>query len=214
MSPPSPQSTLLENETNLLPPPPPAPPDPDGKTSSTGEKIFTTLKSITSQAGRIDPNELYKYVFSISQSLNSESGFDFPSFLICRSLLETTQIQNTQAFTSFFEKAAKSAFNRATGEPSQSQEPAANSQSINGEVIDIMGKRPEVYGSELDSYGQEIQQRIPQKAYGSSLPETSSGQMLKELEPQTYPVFMTDPSFTRTSEVSHSKSCCIFFNFY
>ncbi|XP_044018276.1 uncharacterized protein LOC122859021 isoform X2 [Aphidius gifuensis] len=159
--------------------PPPAPPDPINhhldihtkNTPTTGERIFSALRSVSSQS-YIDASEFYNSVLLSAQQVPK---------LTFSSMTETSlQLLN------------KSSLNHRQNE---------NSDYYTESEIDIgmdVSKREGGY----DLYSPELNlkaHRTAQEVYNSLQDPPSSPLLLKDMSQEPYP-YMSDPSFTRTSE--------------
>ncbi|XP_012528918.2 uncharacterized protein LOC105832480 [Monomorium pharaonis] len=164
-----------ESAMSPVPPPPPAPPDPPSqeitkKTSpTTGERIFSALRSVTSQS-YIDASEFYNSVLSSAQQVQRLA---FPS--------------TPPPFV-----------NDSTEDHLQDPEYLQDMRDIYAETdADLTGSRrsSDLYSPELNLEAH----RTAQEVYNSLQDPPSSPLLVKDhnYEPYTY---LSDPSFTRTSE--------------
>ncbi|XP_034952080.1 uncharacterized protein [Chelonus insularis] len=171
--------TLTPNDNELAPSPvpPPAPPDPSNSVDmnrknglTTGERIFSALRSVTSQS-YIDASEFYNSVLSSAQQVPM---LTFPT--IRRSSL---QLEKDSPANSI-------------------QDEASNLYiDVEPEAIGIDGSRraSDLYSPELNLKAHQTAQEV----YNSLQDPPSSPLLLKDLSQEPYP-YMSDPSFTRTSE--------------
>ncbi|XP_018362251.1 PREDICTED: uncharacterized protein LOC108760672 [Trachymyrmex cornetzi] len=169
--------TKIANESILSPiPPPPAPPDPSQnitKKSSptTGERIFSALRSVTSQS-YIDASEFYNSVLSSAQQVQQ---FAFPS------------------------TSPPTFMNDSTEEHLQEAEYLQDMREIYAETdsdlsgLDVSRRSSDLYSPELNLEAH----RTAQEVYNSLQDPPSSPLLLKDHNHESY---LSDPSFTRTSE--------------
>ncbi|XP_018397480.1 PREDICTED: uncharacterized protein LOC108775565 [Cyphomyrmex costatus] len=166
----------IASESILSPiPPPPAPPDPSQnitKKSSptTGERIFSALRSVTSQS-YIDASEFYNSVLSSAQQVQQ---FAFPS--------------TSPPF-----------INDNTEEHLQDVEYLQDMREIYAETdsdlsnLDVSRRSSDLYSPELNLEAH----RTAQEVYNSLQDPPSSPLLIKDHNHESY---LSDPSFTRTSE--------------
>ncbi|XP_018348321.1 PREDICTED: uncharacterized protein LOC108752154 [Trachymyrmex septentrionalis] len=169
--------TKIASESILSPiPPPPAPPDPSQnitKKSSptTGERIFSALRSVTSQS-YIDASEFYNSVLSSAQQVQQ---FAFPS------------------------TSPPTFMNDSTEEHLQEAEYLQDMREIYAETdsdlsgLDVSRRSSDLYSPELNLEAH----RTAQEVYNSLQDPPSSPLLLKDHNHESY---LSDPSFTRTSE--------------
>ncbi|XP_014473911.1 PREDICTED: uncharacterized protein LOC106744029 [Dinoponera quadriceps] len=165
-----------ESASSPVPPPPPAPPDPSQITKksspTTGEKIFSALRSVTSQS-YIDASEFYNSVLSSTQQV--------------------------QRFT--FPPAPPSFANDSAGNHLQDAEYLQDMRDIYAETdtdavgLDVSRRSSDLYSPELNLEAH----RTAQEVYNSLQDPPSSPLLVKENNHESY-TYLTDPSFTRTSE--------------
>ncbi|GAB1862013.1 Synaptotagmin-12 [Camponotus japonicus] len=154
-------------------PPPPAPPDPPQEipkksSPTTGERIFSALRSVTTQS-YIDASEFYNSVLSSAQQIQR---LTFPPFV-----------------------------NDNTGENLQDAEYLQDMRDIYAETDpDVTG--PDGSRRSSDLYSPELNleaHRTAQEVYNSLQDPPSSPLLVKENNHESY-TYLSDPSFTRTSE--------------
>ncbi|EFN88174.1 Synaptotagmin-12 [Harpegnathos saltator] len=169
--------TKVASESASSPvPPPPAPPDPQkiAKKSSptTGERIFSALRSVTSQS-YIDASEFYNSVLSSAQQVQR---FTFPS-------------------------TSPSFVNDTAGNHLQDAEYLQDMRDIYAEAdtdtvgLDVSRRSSDLYSPELNLEAH----RTAQEVYNSLQDPPSSPLLVKENNHESY-TYLSDPSFTRTSE--------------
>ncbi|XP_039310592.1 uncharacterized protein LOC105197712 isoform X3 [Solenopsis invicta] len=170
--------TKIASESALSPiPPPPAPPDPSQEITkksspTTGERIFSALRSVTSQS-YIDASEFYNSILSSAQQVQRLA---FPS--------------TSPPFV-----------NDSTEDHLQDAEYLQDMRDIYAETdpdltgLDGSRRSSDLYSPELNLEAH----RTAQEVYNSLQDPPSSPLLLKDhnYEPYTY---LSDPSFTRTSE--------------
>ncbi|XP_043289870.1 uncharacterized protein [Venturia canescens] len=168
--------TSIDRGTNQLtsdspPPPPPAPPDVardligHNSAPTTGERIFSALRSVTSQS-YIDASEFYNSVRSSAQQ--QVPRFSFPTITrSTRSLIEP----------------------KTTTEQDDPPDEVATFHS------DATRRGSDLYSPELNLEAH----RTAQEVYNSLQDPPASPLLLRDLSQEPYP-YMSDPSFTRTSE--------------
>lgn len=166
--------TKITSESASSPiPPPPAPPDPPEeipkKTSpTTGEKIFSALRSVTTQS-YIDASEFYNSVLSSAQQIQR---LTFPSFI-----------------------------NENTEDNLQDAEYLPDMRDIYAETdpdmtgLDGSKRSSDLYSPELNLEAH----RTAQEVYNSLQDPPSSPLLVKDNNHESY-TYLSDPSFTRTSE--------------
>ncbi|XP_067205722.1 uncharacterized protein Syt12 isoform X2 [Linepithema humile] len=165
------ETKVISESASSPVPPPPAPPDPPQEipkksSPTTGEKIFSALRSVTSQS-YIDASEFYNSVLSSAQR------FTFPS---------TTPFVNDSAADL------------------QDAEYLRNMQDIYAETdpditgLDGIRRSSDLYSPELNLEAH----RTAQEVYNSLQDPPSSPLLVKEHH-DSYN-YLSDPSFTRTSE--------------
>ncbi|XP_032675698.1 uncharacterized protein LOC116846239 isoform X2 [Odontomachus brunneus] len=170
--------TKVASESASSPvPPPPAPPDPSQKVAkksspTTGERIFSALRSVTSQS-YIDASEFYNSVLSSAQQVQR---FTFPS-------------------------TSPSFVNDNTGNHLQDAEYLQDMRDIYAETdtdavgLDVSRRSSDLYSPELNLEAH----RTAQEVYNSLQDPPSSPLLVKENNHESY-TYLSDPSFTRTSE--------------
>ncbi|XP_011052840.1 PREDICTED: uncharacterized protein LOC105145150 isoform X2 [Acromyrmex echinatior] len=169
--------TKIASESILSPiPPPPAPPDPSQNITkksnpTTGERIFSALRSVTSQS-YIDASEFYNSVLSSAQQVQQ---FAFPS------------------------TSPPTFINDSTEEHLQEAEYLQDMREIYAETdsdlsgLDVSRRSSDLYSPELNLEAH----RTAQEVYNSLQDPPSSPLLLKDHNHESY---LSDPSFTRTSE--------------
>ncbi|XP_015116872.1 uncharacterized protein LOC107041029 [Diachasma alloeum] len=165
------------NELTPSPVPPPAPPDPPNPLNihrknepTTGERIFSALRSVTSQS-YIDASEFYNSVLSSAQQVPK---LTFPGMTRSSIQLADTNTSNN--------------LQDETGEYYGDVESTALS-------IDGSRRGSDLYSPELNLKAHQTAQQV----YNSLQDPPASPLLLKDLDQEPYP-YMSDPSFTRTSE--------------
>ncbi|RLU24754.1 hypothetical protein DMN91_002844 [Ooceraea biroi] len=165
-----------ESTSSPVPPPPPAPPDPPQeitkKSPTTGERIFSALRSVTSQS-YIDASEFYNSVLSSAQQMQR---LTFPS-------------------------TSPSFVNDSTEDHLQDAEYLQDMRDIYAETdpdvtsLDDPRRSSDLYSPELNLEAH----RTAQEVYNSLQDPPSSPLLVKDHSHEFY-TYLSDPSFTRTSE--------------
>ncbi|KAH0956451.1 hypothetical protein HN011_000605 [Eciton burchellii] len=165
----------LESASSPVPPPP-APPDPPqeiAKKSSptTGERIFSALRSVTSQS-YIDASEFYNSVLSSAQQMQRLS---FPSTSPFTKDSADDQLQDAEYLQDMRDIYAET------------------DPDVTG--LDDSRRSSDLYSPELNLEAH----RTAQEVYNSLQDPPSSPLLVKDHNHEFY-TYLSDPSFTRTSE--------------
>ncbi|XP_011641005.1 uncharacterized protein LOC105429607 isoform X2 [Pogonomyrmex barbatus] len=164
-----------ESVSSPIPPPPPAPPDPSQEITkksspTTGERIFSALRSVTSQS-YIDASEFYNSLLSSAQQVQR---FAFQS--------TSPSFDNTEDHLQDAEYLQDMRDIYAETDP-----------DLTG--LDGSRRSSDLYSPELNLEAH----RTAQEVYNSLQDPPSSPLLVKDHNHETY-TYLSDPSFTRTSE--------------